>query len=374
MKKLVIVLAPLFIMNSFFSSKVFLPFVKRAKDSISQVDGPYVLYRNDSILVKYIFDSSGKDIEKTDKYLLSQKSNIVLHVNTDEPGKSFSVSLKPKLSKEKSEYRKASRLFILSDIEGNFAALRKLLQGNGVINENFDWTFGNGELVLIGDFFDRGTQVTEVLWLIYSLEEKAKAAGGYVHYVLGNHEIMNLSNDLRYLNPKYLKTVTASKEQYATLYGDSSEIGRWLRTKNIMERVGDMLFLHAGFSAEMNSTGLTISKINELARPFYADTTYNYPYVETDLIMGDNGPFWYRGYYDGPKLATDAQIDSTLNLFYVRHIVTGHTIIADTISVLRDGKLFDTDVHHAAGKSEALLVEDKKFYRVNASGEKRRIL
>lgn len=367
-------MAPLFILNSFFTNRASKSFDNMAKGSISQIDGPYVLYRNDSILVKYIYDSSGKDIGKTEEYLLAQKNSIVLHVNTDEPGKTFSVSLKPKLSKEKSEYRKASRLFILSDIEGNFAAFRKLLQAGGVINENFDWTFGNGELVLIGDFFDRGTHVTEVLWLIYSLEEKAKAAGGYVHYVLGNHEIMNMSSDLRYLNPKYLKTVTASKEQYTTLYGDSSEIGRWLRTKNIMERVGDMLFLHAGFSSEMNAAGLTISKINELARPFYADTTFNYPYIETDLIMGDKGPFWYRGYYMGNKIATDAQIDSTLNLYYVKHIVTGHSIVADTVSVLRDGKLFDTDVHHAGGKSEALLMEDKKFYRVNPSGDKKRIL
>lgn len=374
MKKLILSLGLVFIANFSFANNKNNSLPIHTMDSAIQVDGPYVLYRNDSILVKYVFQDGKAYFVKTEGYLLSQKGNIVLHVNTDEASKSFSVTLQPKLSKEKSEYKKASRLFILSDIEGNFAALRKLLQGNGVINENFDWTFGSGELVLVGDFFDRGSQVTEVLWLIYSLEEKAKAAGGYVHFVLGNHEIMNLSNDLRYLNAKYLETVTASQEQYSTLYGDSSEIGRWIRTKNIMERVGDMLFLHGGYSSEMNNTGLTIEKINELARPFFADTTYTYPYIETELIMGEKGPFWYRGYYMGTKTATDAQIDSTLNNFYVKHIVTGHTIIADTISVLRKGRLFDTDVHHAGGKSEALLMEDKKFYRVNANGDKKRIL
>jgi hypothetical protein len=30
----------------------------------------------------------------------------------------------------------------------------------------------------------------------------------------------------------------------------------------------------------------------------------------------------------------------------------------------------NTDVHHAAGKSEALLIEDGKYYRVNAEGRK----
>jgi hypothetical protein len=158
-----------------------------------------------------------------------------------------------------------------------------------------------------------------------------------------------------------------------TLYGENSEICRWLRTKNVIERIGDILFTHAGISAEMNNVNLSIEQINELARPFYADTTYNYPYIETNLIYSENGPFWYRGYYLGNHIATDAQVDSTLNKFFVRHIVTGHTIVADTISVWRKGKLFDTDVHHAAGKSEALLVEEKKYFRVNASGMKKEI-
>ena len=53
-----------------------------------------------------------------------------------------------------------------------------------------------------------------------------------------------------------------------------------------------------------------------------------------------------------------------------KYIVTGHTVIADTISVLYKGKVLNTDVHHAKGHSEALLLEDGKFYRVNAIGEK----
>ena len=97
---------------------------------------------------------------------------------------------------------------MISDIEGNFGAFRKLLQGNRVIDENFNWTYGKDHLVLVGDFVDRSTMVTEVLWLIYSLEEKAKAAGGYVHYILGNHEIMNMSDELDYVQERYIATCT----------------------------------------------------------------------------------------------------------------------------------------------------------------------
>ena len=89
-----------------------------------------------------------------------------------------------------------------------------------------------------------------------------------------------------------------------------------------------------------------------------------------DRLYSDQGPFWYRGYYLGNPKASINQIDSTLSYYGVKYIATGHTVIADTISVLYDGKLINTDVHHKKGHSEALLVEDGKFYRVNAAGKK----
>ena len=74
-------------------------------------------------------------------------------------------------------------MLILSDIEGNFGAFRKLLQANHVIDDNFNLKFEKNDLVLIGDFVDRGTMVTGVLWLIYSLKEKAKAVGGGMYII-----------------------------------------------------------------------------------------------------------------------------------------------------------------------------------------------
>jgi hypothetical protein len=44
--------------------------------------------------------------------------------------------------------------------------------------------------------------------------------------------------------------------------------------------------------------------------------------------------------------------------------------VANEIRSFYDGKLFDTDVHHRRGHSEALLFENGKFWRVNAAGEK----
>jgi hypothetical protein len=333
------------------------------------IDGPYVLYRGDSIFVNYIQGDSVNGTVQRDSMKLAGKDNITLHINTDIPGKTFDVKLKPKLTNEKAEYKKVSKMLILSDIEGNFAAFRKLLQSNHVIDDNFNWTFGNGDLVLIGDFVDRGDMVMEVLWLIYSLEEKAKAAGGYVHYILGNHEIMNMSNDLRYVQNRYLRHAALMNKSYMQLFGPDAEIGRWMATKNVTERVGDVLFMHGGISQYVNMMNIQLKELNDLVRPYYTDTTYQYKDQRLDILYSDSGPFWYRGYYTGQR-ATMAQIDSTRDIYRVRYLTTGHTIVSHEIRSFYDGKLFDTDVHHAEGDSEALLYEDGKFSRVNGKGEK----
>lgn len=333
------------------------------------IDGPYVLYSNDSIIVNYIEDNGGTKTVKTESYLSSAKNSIYLHVNTDIPGKTFTVQLKQKLSTEKSEYSGVKKMLVISDIEGNFDAFRKLLQGNGVMDDNFNWTYGKDHLVLIGDFVDRGTMVTETLWLIYMLEEKAKAAGGYIHFILGNHEIMNMSNDLDYVQQRYIQHAQLMNKPYMQLFGADAELGRWLATKNVIERVGKTLFMHGGFSSYMNMMNISLKDLNEMTREYYTDTTYKYKDERLNIVYSDFGPFWYRGYYKAPRAAI-GQIDSTLNFYGVNQITTGHTIISTEIKSLYNGKLYDTDVHHAEGKSEALLIDDKQFMRVNIKGEK----
>lgn len=371
MKKIVISFFPIVFAGYFFINNT-TPVRGINQMAVKQYDGPYVLYKDNYIYIKYIFEDGGLKVGHTDSIALSNKATLSLTVSTDEPGKTFSVQLKNKFQAEKSEYKKPNKLVAISDIEGNFNAFRKLLQNCGVIDTNYNWTFGDGDLVLVGDFFDRGDHVTEVLWLVYSLEEKAKAAGGYVHFILGNHEIMNLSGDLRYLPAKYVQDAELLNENYTSgLYGKNSELGRWLRTKNVVEKIGDLLFMHAGISSEINRMDISsIGRINEMARPYYDDTTYNYSDPRSDVIMGDLGPFWYRGYYMGSRRATINQIDSTLDKFNVKRIATGHSIVADTISTLHNGKLIDLDVHHAEGHSEALLIEGGKYYRVTKNGDK----
>lgn len=60
----------------------------------------------------------------------------------------------------------------------------------------------------------------------------------------------------------------------------------------------------------------------------------------------------------------------TLSMLRATYFVTGHTVVADTISAHYNGKVINIDTPHKSGKSEALLLKKGKFYRVDMNGEK----
>ena len=84
--------------------------------------------------------------------------------------------------------------------------------------------------------------VTQTLWLIYHLENQAEKAGGKVHFILGNHDLMNMNNDFRYVRKKYFTNAELMNVPYIDLYKPKTELGEWLETKNIVEKIGDYVF------------------------------------------------------------------------------------------------------------------------------------
>ncbi len=68
----------------------------------------------------------------------------------------------------------------------------RLLQGAGLIQE-MRWNAQTARLWFIGDLFDRGPDGLAVLNLVMRLQREARAVGGDVNAILGNHEVMLLS-------------------------------------------------------------------------------------------------------------------------------------------------------------------------------------
>jgi hypothetical protein len=107
--------------------------------------------------------------------------------------------------------RRIEPLTAIGDVHGDFQTLRALLRSVGLIDESDRWSGGSRRLVQVGDILDRGAESRKVLDLLMRLEEEARASGGKVTALLGNHEAMNLFGDLRYTSLQEFRAFAAEE-------------------------------------------------------------------------------------------------------------------------------------------------------------------
>lgn len=353
--------------------------------TLRSLDGPYIYSYNDSLTIVSVEKRKNDSFFiNTAKIKKSKGQEFISKINNSDSDQ-FSFTLIEEYKVPKDSYEPQDKIFVTSDIEGNFNTFYSLLLGNKVMDKNYNWIYGKGHLVICGDMFDRGTEVLPCLWLLYKLEEQAKNKGGEVHFILGNHDVMNLSFEIRYVKEKYkalARLVSGisnnDQEAYAFLMSNANELVQWIRTKNAIEKIGDNMFLHGGISEEMISTGLSINEINEIIRENIRKNLRKHPEEDkhANLIFGSKGPLWYRGLVKGSSydnMPSD-YIDRVLAYYKVNHVIIGHTIVDKVVTGDFNGKVIRVDVKHPkekfTGKSQALLIENGSYFRVNDNGTK----
>src|ERR1700719_227845 len=92
-------------------------------------------------------------------------------------------------------------LVAIGDVHGDFDDFVGILQRIGLTDKQNHWAGGKTTFVQTGDLLDRGPKPREVMDLMMALEKEAPQAGGRVVGLLGNHEVMNIMGDLRYVTP-----------------------------------------------------------------------------------------------------------------------------------------------------------------------------
>lgn len=354
---------------------------------LKSVDGPYLFRDKKGVKLINVVESMTQFHILEEDLVIDENTTIECVVDNKDKDV-FSIPLMKKIRPPKSTYKTPEKLLSISDIEGNFNAYYSLLVANGVMDTSFNWTYGEGHLVLNGDFVDRGDNVTPVLWLTYKLEQAAEKVGGKVHFILGNHEVLNLEGKTNYVDKKYIKLAqkiagtTNEKEAYMQLMNSNQELVRWMKSKNSIEKVGSILFVHGGISPELVKSGFTIEEINQIIRKRLNNgpSRNRYDKMDEDFLFASHGPLWYRGlaipYRNFYKKCTDKEVYTALKHFNVDYISIGHTI-AKEVSLDYNGRVIRTDVSHGlekgSEKSQALLVINKELFRVDATGKKVKI-
>ncbi|KAH8498689.1 hypothetical protein Peur_073877 [Populus x canadensis] len=94
------------------------------------------------------------------------------------------------------------RIVAVGDVHGDLDQARCALEIAGVLSSDGHdlWTGGETVLIQLGDVLDRGEEEIAILSLLRSLDIQAKAQGGAVFQVNGNHETMNVEGDFRYVD------------------------------------------------------------------------------------------------------------------------------------------------------------------------------
>ncbi len=180
------------------------------------------------------------------------------------------------------QFSDINRVVAVSDIHGAYDALVSTFQKAGIIDEDLGWSGGETHLVITGDLLDRGPGSRQVMDLVMRLEREADLAGGQVHQLLGNHEVMNLNGDVRYV----------SDAEYAAFSDDESAQEReyWFQQfrQNQPER-SDELAVKAEFD-NMAPPGFFGHR-----RAFRSDGFYGKWLLEKPLMIVINGTAFVHG-------------------------------------------------------------------------------
>ena len=314
-------------------------------------DGPYLFYKSNSI--------EQVDIIKNQKVTSTYQGSYIIP-------NSFQID-------ESNRYENVSKIVAISDVHGKFDLFKTLLINNKVIDQQLNWSFDDGHLVITGDIFDRGDTVTEALWLIFNLEQQAAKAGGKIHYLLGNHEYMVLRDDQRYLHPKYLHTVSHFNHDLRAQYSENSVLGRWLRSKPTIIIINGFMFLHGGIHQDFLDLALSIEQANDEFRKTIGKSKDELKKNQIwRTLHSSNGPIWYRGFFRDETL-TQKDINAILNALNVKRIIVGHTSMP-TIESHHQGKIIAIDSSIKRGETgELLFWQDHKFTRGLLDGNRKNL-
>jgi hypothetical protein len=288
----------------------------------------------------------------------------------------------------------AQKLIAIGDLHGDYDAFLALMSQAGLIDAKGHWSGKRAIFVQVGDAVDRGPKSRDIILHLQRLQKEASRAGGQVIALIGNHEAMNMTNDLRYVpaaeyqnyvTPKsqalreanfqlnkskleaaYRQTdpqltdaeIKAKFEERYPLgaierqlaWAPDGEIGRWVLSNPVAVIVGDSLFVHGGISTKYDLD--TLPQLNDLVHKALSTAA-----TDDDAILEDEvGPLWYRGFAEETENSIK-DIADVLKAYSVKRMIIGHTPNLAGIKVLDQGRVIviDTGITASYGGSRSFL-------------------
>lgn len=264
------------------------------------------------------------------------------------------------------------RIVAIGDLHGDLTATRAAFRLAGAIDSLDQWIGDDLVIVQTGDVLDRGDEEEAIIRLLERLGEEAAAAGGAVHVLNGNHELMNAYFDYRYVTDggyadfedvtvvetidSLLATLEPKQRARAQAFRPGGEFARLMAERNTFLIIGSTLFTHGSVLPEHVDLGLDLMNAeiqawlrNEAPRP--------------EWVRGKRSPVWNRLYSDEPDLAACDTLASVLERLDVERMVVGHTVQDAGITSYCGGRVWCIDVgmaEHYGGRPEVLEIRGEE--------------
>ncbi len=265
------------------------------------------------------------------------------------------------------------RIVAIGDLHGDLEAARSALRLAGAIDDQDHWIGDDLVVVQTGDQLDRGDQDKAILDLLLRLAGEAAADGGALHLLNGNHELMNVRLDLRYISEKgfaefqefaedaeadsLLLSLPAEQRGRAAAFRPGGPYAKILSERNIFLIIGDNLFVHGGITPEHLELGL--EALNEQTKAWMAGDG---PCPE--ILHTSKSPVWVRCFSDDVDSSDCERLDRVLESLGIRRMIVGHTVQQEGISSYCDESVWCIDSGMSAyygGPTQVLEISGDKI-------------
>ncbi len=254
--------------------------------------------------------------------------------------------------------RAPHRVVAIGDIHADIGSARAAFQLAGAIDEHDEWIGGNLVVVQIGDIIGRSYEDREVLDFILSLREKARAAGGQLHALIGNHEVFGTLLQVR----------NVPAESYAAFDGIPGLALADLRLGDLPEQqrargaalipgghyarqladfptvllLGETVYVHGGVTPKWATYG--IDRINEEISLWFSGSIGLPKPLQPDADHGLADTVLFSRHYSLDVGEDDcAMLRESLNILGARRMVVAHTV-QESITARCDEKVWAIDV------------------------------
>lgn len=263
----------------------------------------------------------------------------------------------------------ADRVVAIGDLHGDLEITRRALRLAGAIDDADAWVGGSLVVVQTGDQIDRADDDRKVIDLLEKVREGAKKAGGQLIVVNGNHEIMNVALDFRYVTrgafvpfadfaikeaPPNTPFAALAERGRAVAFAPGGVYARKLAEQPIVMKVGDSVFVHGGILPKHVTYGL--DRMNDETRAWMLGQRPEPPAI----VVAEDAPIWTRAYAGQGAPDPCRDVTAALDSLGARRMVIGHTVQKGGVTHDCGDRLWRIDVGmspYFGGPLEVLAIE-----------------